>query len=242
MEGRQIRKREEKSGGLIEKLIPGPVLQRERRIIIGILILLSAALIFFSFFLPFWNFTLHAPQYPEGLHLKLYLNKVKGEVMEVDILNHYIGMKKLEEAAKFERKIAFWGVLLLSLGMLGFVFSGRKSMTLFSLLPIVFLIAFVGDLFFWLYKYGHDLDPAAPIKIEPFTPKIFGKGKVGQFETVASFGAGFYMILLAFVFSISAFFLRVGVCNACPAKEKCSVVCSSVIRWKAKPEDYERVS
>lgn len=220
-------------GGIIDKLIPGPILQKERRIIVGVFIFSSALLLFASFFFPFWKFTLYAPQYPDGLRIYLYLNKVVGDVTEVDILNHYIGMQKLSEAAKFERKIAFWGILLASVGMLGFVFSGRKSMSLFSLIPLGFLAVFMGDLFFWLYKYGHELSPEAPIKIQPFTPILFGKGKVGQFETVATFQVGFYMVLLSFVFALSSFFLRVGVCNVCPAKERCSLVCDKIIKWKA---------
>lgn len=223
--------------GIIDKLIPGPVLQKNRRIIIGFLIFFSAILFFSSFFFPFWKFTLHAPQYPDGLSIKLYLNRVVGDVTEIDILNHYIGMKKLIEAAKFERRIALWGLLLASFGLFGFIFSGRKSMSLFPLIPLFFLFVFIGDLFFWLYKYGHELDPNAPIRIQPFTPVLFGKGKVGQFETVASFGIGFYIVIISLVLAFLAFFLRIGVCNVCPEKERCSLVCDKIIKWKVRQSD-----
>jgi hypothetical protein len=34
-----------------------------------------------------------------------------------------------------------------------------------------------------LYTYGHNLDPTAPIKVDPFTPAIFGTKQVANFTT-----------------------------------------------------------
>ena len=68
------------------------------------------------------------------------------------------------------------------------------------LFPIVFFI----DLYFWLYKAGHDLDPTAALSssIKPFTPAILGEGIVGQFSTTAHLGTGFWIAVAAAVLAI----------------------------------------
>ncbi len=224
----------------IEKLIPGPIIQTKRRVLVAFLAISASILIFISFFLPWWKFTLIAPQYPEGLHVTVYLNKLKGDVRELDILNHYIGMKKMEEAAKFERKVAFFGIIVVSLITLFFLFSGRKGAILFVIPSLLLPAAFIVDMFFWLYKYGHELNPEAPIKISPFTPKVFGASQIAQFKTYATFGLGFYLAILAFVLIFISFVLRLGVCNACPLKERCSILCPNLPKWPAKPEEFEK--
>ena len=63
-----------------------------------------------SFFQDWWKLTLYAPQYPHGLRLTISLTGMGGDVHEIDMLNHYIGMGHLAEAAQFERHYAAWGV------------------------------------------------------------------------------------------------------------------------------------
>ena len=45
--------------------------------------------------MPLWQIQLNAPQYPEGLVLKMYPHKLGGSVDIINGLNHYIGMKTL---------------------------------------------------------------------------------------------------------------------------------------------------
>ena len=61
--------------------------------------------------------------------------------------------------------------------------------------------AFVADLAYILYTYGHSIDPQSALggAIDPFTPPILGVGKVAQFGTIASFQLGFYLALGAIV-------------------------------------------
>jgi hypothetical protein len=44
-----------------------------------------------------------------------------------------------------------------------------------------------------MWKFGHSLDPSAPIRIEPFMPAIIGRGAVMQFSTYAMFSGGFFL-------------------------------------------------
>ncbi len=73
---------------------------RGRYLLPTVLLVLAAVMLVVSIFLPFWHMQLNAPQYPGGLHVVGYVNRMTGDVHEIDSLNHYIGMRKLDEAAQ----------------------------------------------------------------------------------------------------------------------------------------------
>ena len=153
-----------------------------------------------SYYFPMWNFTFIAPQYPHGLRLEVFLTGARGDVFEIDIINHYIGMSKLEHAAVTERLIAPYVLLLLALFSLlvTFLSSINKWIRLAMSAPVLgFPIVFTGTFYFWLYQFGHNLNPAAPVEIAPFTPTIIGTGIIGQFRTFAIPGLGFYACTIA---------------------------------------------
>src|SRR5476651_1340781 len=62
---------------------------------VRILLLISGILLVMVLFVPLWQIQLNAPQYPEGLILKMYSHKLGGNVNIINGLNHYIGMKTL---------------------------------------------------------------------------------------------------------------------------------------------------
>jgi len=161
--------------------------------------MLGATLLLISIFLPYWQMTLHAPQYPGGLHVQLYVNKMGGDVQEIDGLNHYIGMPKLEEAGKLERSFSLLAVGALALLLMAAVFIHNQWAAVLTLPALLYPIGFLVDLFYWLYSFGHNLDPTAPLSssIKPFTPTILGEGTVGQFKTTAMVDTGFYLAILA---------------------------------------------
>jgi len=169
-----------------------------------LLLVVAALLLGLATLLPFWTLTLHAPQYPKGLSITLYTQKLTGDVGEIDGLNHYIGMMKLGDAAILERRVARVAIVaIVVLGVLAALLRPRLAALL--ALPIVaFPLAFVGDLFFWLYRAGHNLDASAALStsIKPFTPHLIGLGRVGQFSTTARFEPGFYLALAAAVFAL----------------------------------------
>ena len=63
----------------------------------SLLIALSAVLVGVSLFFPWWQMVFFAPQYPEGLNIIVYPNKLEGEIDIVNGLNHYIGMENFSE-------------------------------------------------------------------------------------------------------------------------------------------------
>ncbi len=160
---------------------------------------LAAVLLVLTIVLPYWSITLHAPQYPKGLTIDAYVNEMRGDVSEVDGLNHYIGMIRLEEAAKIERTISRIAIpLIAALAVLSFWVKSRWRWLL-ALPIVIYPVVFALDLFAWLYYAGHSLDPGAALSssIKEFTPTILGTGIIGQFSTEASFGIGYYLAVLA---------------------------------------------
>ncbi|MBI3969338.1 MAG: cytochrome C [Chloroflexi bacterium] len=162
------------------------------------ILMVGAMYIVVSTFLPYWELRLHAPQYPGGLHIELFVNRVAGDVAEIDGLNHYIGMARLEEAAAFERSLAVLAVGAVGLLLLAATFIQSRWAGLVALPAVLYPTIFLADLYFWLYTFGHDLDPKAALStsIKPFTPMILGEGRIGQFRTVATLEDGFYLAVL----------------------------------------------
>lgn len=154
-----------------------------------ILVLVAAFLLIPSTFLPVWKITLVAPQYPQGLPLKIYSYEVAGEIQEVNTLNHYIGMKEIEpdEFPEF-RFIPFFILRFLALAVLAALAARVEIAALGWIDFVVFGLVMLVDFQHWLHDYGHSLSPGAPIRMEPFTPKFLGTTQVANF-TVQSWPA-----------------------------------------------------
>ena len=87
----------------------------------------AAVLLLVSMFLPYWKMTLHAPQYPSGLSVEVFVNRMTGDVAEIDGLNHYIGMRPLGEAAQLERAVSMVAVAFLVLLVLAAIYVIRRG-------------------------------------------------------------------------------------------------------------------
>ncbi len=176
---------------------------KEKFLIPTILMIAAAALLLISIFLPYWKLTLYAPQYPGGLKAELYINRAEGDVSELDILNHYIGMKSMNEAAPLERSLSIFliaGVVLLVLAAV-YVHS---PFALFLAIPAILYPAFfLGDLYFWLRNFGTNLDPHAPLNaVKPFVPPLYGDSTIAQFKTNASWEMGLFLSISASILII----------------------------------------
>ena len=165
----------------------------------GFFLLAARVLLLVSLFLPYWQLELHAPQYPDNLYLIAYVNHLEGDVAEIDTLNHYIGMRPLEEAARIERSLGVYiligFVILLELAS----YIHTRWAVLLVLPALTFPGVFLLDLYLWMRHFGLNLDPEAPLStaIDPFVPPVLGKGVVGQFETVAMPGPGLWLSIAA---------------------------------------------
>ena len=170
----------------------------------------AAVLITASMLFPYWRLKLDAPQYPSGLTATIGISSFGGDVDEIDGLNHYIGMRRLEEGGQFERSIAPFAVPLMA-GVAALAALRRRRFWLFALPAIVYPIIFTADLYYWLHEFGHNLDPTAALSnaFDEFTPTLLGPGRVGQFETFSFYDIGFGMAFLATVLLTIAVIVRV---------------------------------
>lgn len=165
----------------------------------GFLMLAARVLLLVSLFLPYWQMELQAPQYPDSLHMTAYLNHLEGDVAEIDGLNHYIGMRPLEEAAQLERRIGVF-VMIGMLVMLEFAAWIHSRWAVLLVLPVVlFPAVFLVDLHLWMKHFGLNLDPHAPLSnaVKPFIPTALGEGGIGQFKTIATMGTGLWLSITA---------------------------------------------
>lgn len=162
---------------------------------------IAAILLVISIFLPYWKMTLLAPQYPKGLSVITYVNRMEGDVQEIDGLNHYIGMRPLAEAAQLERSLSILAISVTSLLVLSAILVHSRYVVMLTIPALLFPGIFLGDMYYWMRDFGLNLDPTAPLSsaIDPFVPPILGRGMVAQFETIAAVQSGFYLALLASV-------------------------------------------
>jgi hypothetical protein len=179
-----------------------------------LLLSLARVLLLVSVFLPYWHMELSAPQYPDGLFLTAYVNHLTGDVKEIDGLNHYIGMRPLNDAAHYEKAMAVWAVIAMFLLVEGAMFIHSRWAVLLALPAVLFPIGFLADLQYWMHAFGQNLNPAAPLSssVKPFTPTVLGEGGIGQFRTYADIGLGLWLAfggsaltVIAFVFHRRAY-------------------------------------
>jgi len=151
-----------------------------------ILLILSGLALVAVIFLPIWRIELDAAQYPEGLELQIYSNKLAGQVDIINGLNHYIGMKTLHAEDFIEFKVLPYIILFFALAFLltGFV-QNRKLLYGLFFCFLLFGVAALVDFYIWEYNYGHQLDPSAPIKVPgmSYQPPLIG------YKQLLNFGA-----------------------------------------------------
>jgi hypothetical protein len=170
--------------------------------------LISAVLLLLAMVLPLWRMELVAPQYPAGLTMYAYGDRFEGEtegyydgfdaVKEINELNHYIGMKPIE--AVDEMKLFTPGLLALALSAVAVSFIAWKPRLFrgFVIAGFWFVpLFFIADLQYWLYNYGHTMDPEAALNTGDITPKVFGTTAVWNFHSQNGFEPGFYAMILA---------------------------------------------
>jgi hypothetical protein len=172
-------------------------LQSRVLIIVGVLLLIPV------YFLPLYEMTLVATQFPDGLLLDIYAHRLEGgktaardDLREINTLNHYIGMRPLLESDFSELKwipLAIGAFALLALRAVAF---GKMS----KLIDVVVLFIYFGLFSAWsfyqrLHDYGHNLDPSAAMKVTPFTPPLIGTQKIANFTVTNVPGPGSYLMI-----------------------------------------------
>jgi copper chaperone NosL len=164
------------------------------------MLLIVCALFLGSLFVPLWQIELEAPQYPEGLVLRLHANKIGGDVEIINGLNHYIGMATLHTENFFEFSVLpyIFGTFAL-ISLLLIFLSNRKLVLAFLVFYVVFVILAAFDFYRWNYEYGHNLDPNAAIKVPgmAYQPPLIGYKQLLNFGAYSIPDIGGWMLTLA---------------------------------------------
>ncbi len=153
---------------------------------------LCAALLIGVYFVPLWYIGLEAPQYPGGIQMYIWVNQITGSdpntLQNINILNHYIGMKEIHPASIPELKIFPYIVGLLIASGLLIAFLGKKKLFyVWTITLLVLSIAGLIDFYMWEYDYGTNLDPKAAIKIEgmKYQPPFIGSKWLLNFKATS---------------------------------------------------------
>lgn len=151
-----------------------------------IIVAIGSMVMCIMFFLPVWSIYLIAPQYPEGLSMQIWLNKITGQVEIINGLNHYIGMKhiKAEMFPEFSYLVYILGFYIV-FGLTIAVTGSRKLLFIYLVLCAIGGAAALVDFYMWGYEYGHDLDPTAAIQVPglSYQPPVIGHKKLLNFDS-----------------------------------------------------------
>ena len=176
-----------------------------------IIVIAASLILILSFFFPIWYIDLEAPQYPEGIGLEIWLNKIAGQkpndLANINGLNHYIGMKEINPDAIPEMKIMpFIIIFLIVFGLISGI-SGKRSLV-YIWIVLFFVVAAVGlyDFYMWEYDYGHNLNPHAAIKIPgmAYQPPLIGSKMLLNFNAISMPHIGSYILVAAIVLAVLA--------------------------------------
>jgi copper chaperone NosL len=151
-----------------------------------ITLLIAGLFLITVLYVPIWSISLDAPQYPEGLSMSIYANKLGGNVDIINGLNHYIGMKTLHNEDFPEFKILPYCVIFFSLFFIvTAAIAKRKLLYTLLIMFILFGVAAMVDFWNWEYAYGHNLNPDAAIKVPgmSYQPPLIG------YKQLLNFGA-----------------------------------------------------
>jgi copper chaperone NosL len=174
---------------------------------LGLLALSLVAVL--SYTAPLWRVSMVAPQYPMGLYVDIYSYKVTGgneghDIQEINELNHYIGMNKIDRAHLSDLDwIPFAVGVLILLALRVAAIGDRRSLVDLAVLTVYVMSFAFGRYIYRLYVFGHALDPHAEINIRPFMPVVIGTKQVANF-TVSSYPRLGGLLMMLFTIGVAA--------------------------------------
>lgn len=180
-----------------------------------IMVVLAALALIPTYTSPLYTMTMFAPQYRDGLRLYIYSYKLVGgnggtDIAEINVLNHYIGMKDLvsENFGEFKWMPFVIGAFALLFARTAVL--GKMTHLVDSLVLYLYFGAFALWSFgYKMWVYGHNLSPDAAVKVAPFMPPMYGYKQLANFEVysypaLGSYALGVSVFLLALAFFMAA--------------------------------------
>lgn len=165
--------------------------------------------------LPLWEVRLGAPQYPEGLGLRILAHTVTGlgpnDLENINSLNHYIGMKAITPETIPELRILPWAIgILIASGILAAIVGSRRGLKWWLGISAVGAVAGLADFWWWEYDYGHNLNMEQAIIVVPgmsYQPPLIGSKQLLNFVAYAWPGTGAAALAVAALAVVGAIYL-----------------------------------
>lgn len=179
--------------------------------------IVGALLLTALFFLPLWNITLEAPQYPDSIGMDIHISKFEdanpNDIKNMNIMNHYVGMEDIPESIPEFEIFPYFVVGMAVLGVIFGFIGNRKLYLVWFALMIVFGSIAMYDFYLWEYDYGHNLKETAAIKFtdkdgEPmaYQPPLLGNKMILNFKAKSWPRSGAYLMFLGIALSVVAFY------------------------------------
>jgi copper chaperone NosL len=170
-----------------------------------VILAIAALLMMAAFLMPLWNIYLEAPQYPEGLGMRVWINQITGlkpnDLNNINNLNHYIGMKRIEpESIPELRLMPFALGALVAFGLITAWSARRALLRAWIAAFVVLALAGMVDFWKWEYDYGHNLDMENAIIKVPgmnYQPPLIGSKQLLNFRATSLPGAGAIVLALS---------------------------------------------
>jgi copper chaperone NosL len=176
-----------------------------------VIVAITSLAIIAAYFVPVWRIDLFAPQYPEGLVMKIWLKNLSGDVDIINGLNHYIGMKKISVEMFPEFSFLVYVVAAFILYGLVIAITGSRKI-LFSYLVVAAISGLLAmyDFYKWGYDYGHNLNPDAPIKVPGmgYQPPLIGHKKLLNFDAYSMPDVGGYIVIVVVFIAAAIWFFE----------------------------------
>lgn len=165
-----------------------------------VIVAIASLSLIIIYFVPIWRIDLFAPQYPEGLTMKIWINDIKGQIDIINGLNHYIGMRKISVAMfpEFDFLIYVVGFYIL-LGLMVAIIGSRKILFWYLIFTAFGGMFAIYDYYRWGYEYGHNLDDTAPIKVPglSYQPPLLGHKRLLNFDAYSLPDIGGWIVIAA---------------------------------------------
>lgn len=152
-----------------------------------------------TYFLPVWFIFLIAPQYPEGLTMNIWMDKITGQVDIINGLNHYIGMKQIKPEMFPEfTYLVYIVALFIVLGLVVAITGKRKLLFAYLVTTVLGGIAAMYDFYQWGYDYGHNLNPKAAIQVPGlyYQPPLIGHKTLLNFDAYSYPDVGGWVVIV----------------------------------------------
>lgn len=181
------------------------------------LLALSSILLISIYFFPLWKIHLIAPQYPEGLTMYIWIDKITGktefDLYNINLLNHYVGMKHVPSSIPEQKFMPIIGGFLIIFGLFSSIVNKRALLYIYFIMLTISAILGLADFYKWEYDYGHNLDPNAPIKMEPFQPPLIGIKHLLNFTVASLPHTAGYLAIISVILAFIAIIVDIKFCK-----------------------------